>query len=258
MLFEIGDYLVEEIEGGYSILNKKNGKEYKCNPSVPFCTCEDYIYRKARDAGECKHIAMLKQFLKPALEQQYKALHVSTNKETPTTAIATPAELSPALTPERLLGITQKRVSIEAIVRASEDGCGKGVLYERAPGIGFIAKADLVEMIARNFGIVSETIATEYKKIEDKEGNEILLITKTARATHIPTGASVVRSATVPFDFKRMHKEEREDFEGRTFADRTAESAACKRAELALMGIPERSLVELVKMMIESYKKQNR
>lgn len=237
------DYIIEQRDEDIYEVTSIEGKTYIVNLKENYCTCEDYQYRKARDAGDCKHLAMLKQ------QQPTQAIAHVGDKER--------FELAPALTPERLLQITQKRVCIDAIIRSSEDGMGRGVLYEQPVNVPYpIVKADLVEMLARNFGIVSETISTEYKKIEDKEGNEILLITKTARATHIPTGASVVRSATVPFDFKRLRREEREDFEGRTFADRTAESAACKRAELALMGIPERSLVELVKMMIRQYKEK--
>ncbi|MEM2990960.1 MAG: hypothetical protein QXQ02_07240 [Halobacteria archaeon] len=52
----IAEYLVDEIEGGYLLLNSKNGKEYRVSPSIPLCDCPDFKFRKR----ECKHLELVK------------------------------------------------------------------------------------------------------------------------------------------------------------------------------------------------------
>jgi hypothetical protein len=52
----IGEYLVDEIEGGYLLLNSKSGREYRVSPSIPFCECPDFQFRKR----ECKHLELIK------------------------------------------------------------------------------------------------------------------------------------------------------------------------------------------------------
>jgi hypothetical protein len=154
-----------------------------------------------------------------------------------------------------LRDIVQEKVQVGSIISASKDGIADGVLYDKTK-IGDVVKADLVTMVARHMGIVSETVELpKYEKIMQPDGRALLLARARAKATHLGTGAYAIRSATVPMDFKRMEKEAREETEGRTLADRVAESCACRRAELALMGIPEGALINMVKQMIISYKK---
>jgi hypothetical protein len=52
----IGEYLVDEIDGGYLFLNSKSGSEYRVSPTVPFCECPDFQFRKR----ECKHLELIK------------------------------------------------------------------------------------------------------------------------------------------------------------------------------------------------------
>jgi len=248
----------------YEVYSPKSKKLYITDPNDPFCECPDFTINRRRRAL-CKHLIALQAANIEVVEIQeeidpeqkpepIKTVNKNQIQEIPQTKAIAPI-LGEPLSSDMLYEITKKRINIDAIIEASKDGLGEGILYENTP-IGPVPKEDLIALIARSFGIVSETIGLpKYERVY-RFGEDVILVRAQARATHLASGASVVRTATVPMDFKRLRREATETSEGRTFADRAAESDACRRAELALMGIPEKTLVPLIKKMIQDYKKR--
>lgn len=244
-----GKFQVFEKDGKLWVYSYESVETYQIKVDEPFCSCPDFNYNK-RGRRICKH-------LRAAKKAGYDVADMTKTKieKTKEEMIVYPEIPTKTLTPSRLLKMTQSRVSIDSVIEASKDGCGDGVLYDKTK-IGDVTKADLVAMISRNMGIVSETIGyPTYETIKKPDGSTLVLVRAQAKAYHIKYPDNpVVRSATVLMDFKRIERESKEDKEGRTFADRIAETDACRRAELAMMGIPERSLVPMIKHMIKIYK----
>jgi hypothetical protein len=59
----VEEYLITSIEGGFLVLNKVNGKKYRCNPGVPFCECPNFKFRRASTASPCKHCELTKPLM---------------------------------------------------------------------------------------------------------------------------------------------------------------------------------------------------
>lgn len=217
---------------------RSDGKIYRVDPSIPFCECPDFqINRRRREL--CKHLVALRN----------DGVEIAEIEEKPHEKLVMVKQLSPKTIAE----ITDELVDPVIITEIAKDGLGDGVLYDIRGDQAYI-KEDFVAMLARKNNIVSECIENRYEEVKKPDGTVLLLARATAKAIHIPSGASVTRSASVAFDFKRLERET-DGAEGRTFADRMAESDACRRAELSLMGIPERILVPMVKRALERYRK---
>lgn len=203
-------------------------------PTEPFCDCQNFnINRRKRSL--CKHLKALMLVDIPVSQPLSGAL------------------IQP-LTIKTIGDLVKAIVDPNLIVQYAEDGYGQGILYEYDEKVGYFVKEDLVAMLARRYNIVSKPVKLTYDHLPHK-GNEITILTVTAEAIHIPTGYSLERSASVVFDFRRIEAEQTNKREGRTFASRTAESEACRRAELVLMGIPERIIVPMIKSVLEPYKR---
>ncbi len=137
---------------------------------------------------------------------------------------------------------------LEAIMEASKDGLGEGVLYHDLGKEGLWPSAALVDMITADMGGIQETIVkVERLVLQQPGGPRWDVYEATMEALDARTGKRVVAQATEVIDWEELKR-------GRSFAKRKAIRKAARNAKLGLIPVPRKALCVLVRRILTEYR----
>ncbi|MFQ6012974.1 MAG: hypothetical protein ACE5LS_04955, partial [Thermoplasmata archaeon] len=138
---------------------------------------------------------------------------------------------------------------LEAIMEASKDGLGEGVLYHDLGKEGLFPAADLVDMITADMGGIQENLLkVERLRLAEPDSKRSWDVYEaTVEALDTRTGKRVVAQAAEVIDWNELEK-------GRSFAKRKAIRKAARNAKLGLIPVPRKALCTLVRRILTEYR----
>ena len=148
---------------------------------------------------------------------------------------------------------------LDAIIEASTDGLGEGILYHNLGREGLWPSADLVDMITADMGGIQENIVkVEKLRLPGPDGKESWDIYEaTVEAIDTRTGKRVVSEATEVIDWAELRRTDKKGKPTpRTFAKRKAIRKAARNAKLGLIPVPRKALCTLIKRVLVEYKEK--